>query len=255
MKFATHVLFYNVDKFILKNIENSAPHVDRIYVAYSKRPWSYNKKARKQHINSSSLELLKQSKYYDKLTIIKGDWKYDEEQRNACLDKAKEDGIDILFTHDADEFYFHNDFRNMINEIKKNPDYDYYITPWICFWKTLGYIIQSEKGESIIGYPEVAINLNKKQKFIRARIPSGKNKFMLSALCFHLSYVLNDSECWEKINTWSHSHQFKVKKWYEEKWLKWDLTKEDLHPINPKIFKKVVKFSGELPEVLSSNII
>ena len=57
MKFATHVLFYNVDQFILKNIDNSGPHVDRIYVAYSKKPWGYNRKARKKFSNLSNLDL------------------------------------------------------------------------------------------------------------------------------------------------------------------------------------------------------
>ena len=105
MKFATHVLFYNVDKFILTNIDNSGPHVDRIYVTYSKKPWVYNKKARKNFSNTSNLDLLKQSIFYNKITIIEGEWKYDEDQRNACLKKAQQDGIDYLINHDADEFY------------------------------------------------------------------------------------------------------------------------------------------------------
>ena len=62
MKFATHVLFYNVDKFILKNIDNSGCHVDRIYVAYSKKPWVYNKRARRNFSNSSNIDLLKKIK-------------------------------------------------------------------------------------------------------------------------------------------------------------------------------------------------
>ena len=70
MKFATHVLFYNVDKFILKNINNSGPHVDKIYVTYSKKPWVYNKKARKYFSNSSNLELLKKSKILTKLQFF-----------------------------------------------------------------------------------------------------------------------------------------------------------------------------------------
>ena len=62
------------------------------------------------------LDLLKQSKYYNKITIIEGEWEYDEDQRNACLDKAQNDGIDYLINHDADEFYFHKDFKKMIAE-------------------------------------------------------------------------------------------------------------------------------------------
>ena len=251
MKFATHVLFYNVDQFILKNIDNSGPHVDRIYVAYSKKPWGYNRKARKKFSNRSNLDLLKKSKYYNKIKIIEGDWLYDEDQRNACLNQARSDGMDFLITHDADEFYFHKDFKQMISEVKKNPHYDYYVTPWVSFWKTFGYIVITQNGNNITGYPEVVINLNKPQKFIRARIPSGDNKYELSALCHHASFILSDEECWDKINTWSHTHQFKVKKWYNNKWLNWDINSIDLHPVNPKAWARAIEYDQELPEVLS----
>ena len=253
MKFATHVLFYNVDQFILKNIDNSGPHVDRIYVSYSKKPWVYNKKARKNFSNASNLDLLKQSIYYNKITIIEGDWEYDEDQRNACLTKAKIDGIDYLINHDADEFYFHQDFIKMIEEVKENPNYDYYVTPMISFWKTLDYIVITQNGDKILGYPELIVNLKKPQKFVRARRLSGNSKYELSSLCYHASFVLTNEECWDKINTWGHTHQFKLKKWYNNKWLKWDIETENLHPVNPKVWAKAVKYDGVLPEVLSES--
>ena len=251
MKFATHVLFYNVDKFILKNIDNSGPHVDRIYVTYSKKPWVYNKKARKNFSNTSNLDLLEQSKFYNKITIIEGEWEYDEDQRNACLEKAKQDGIDYLINHDADEFYFHKDFKKMIAEVKSNPDYDYYITPMINFWKTLDYIVLTNNGEKIVGQPELIVNLNKTQEFIRARRLSGKNIYSLSVLCYHASFVLSNEECWNKINTWGHTHQFKLKRWYKQKWLKWNIDTINLHPVTPKAWSRAIKYNGALPEVLS----
>ena len=253
MKFATHVLFYNVDKFILKNIDNSGCHVDRIYVAYSKKPWVYNKRARRNFSNSSNIDLLKKSKYYNKITIIEGEWKYDEDQRNACIEKARSDGIDYLITHDADEFYFHNDFKKMIEEVKQNPDYDYYIAPMMNFWKSFDYIVLNESGEEIVGHPELIVNVNKPQEFIRARRLSGEKIYTLSMICYHASFVLTNEECWDKINTWGHTHQFKLKKWYKNKWLKWDIETENLHPVNPKVWAKAVKYDGVLPEVLSES--
>ena len=253
MKFATHVLFYNVDQFILKNIDNSGAHVDKIYITYSKKPWSYNKKARKYFSNTSNLEILKKSKYFDKITIIKGDWKYDEDQRNDCLLKAKSDGMDYLINHDADEFYFHNDFKKMIEEVKQNPDYDYYIAPMMNFWKSFDYIVLNESGEEIVGHPELIVNVNKPQEFIRARRLSGEKIYTLSMICYHASFVLTNEECWDKINTWGHTHQFKLKKWYKNKWLKWDIETENLHPVNPKVWAKAVKYDGVLPEVLSES--
>lgn len=253
MKFATHVLFYNVDQFILKNIENSGPHVDTIYVTYSKKPWIYNKKARKKFSNSSNLELLKKSKYYNKIKIIEGDWEYDEDQRNSCFLKAKEDGIDYLINQDADEFYFHNDFKKMIGEVKQNPDFDYYIAPMITFWKSFQYMVLSENGNNIVGHPEVIVNINKPQKFIRARRLSGKNITKLSVTCYHASFVLSDEDCWNKINTWGHTHQFKLRRWYKKKWLNWNIETENLHPVSPKAWSKAIKFNNNLPEVLIEN--
>jgi len=155
MKFATHILFFNQDRWILKNIEMIAPFVDKIYVAWSELPWSYNPAARDLFKNKSNPELLKQSPYYDKIVLIKGVWNLDEDQRNACLDAAKQDGMDYLLMIDADEFYHPNDLKKLIEDIKENPDYEYYTTPWITYWKDFDHLLVMENGSIINGYPEV----------------------------------------------------------------------------------------------------
>jgi hypothetical protein len=219
MKFATHVLLFSQDKWILKNIDNSGPFVDKIYISWSDEPWTYNKDARGNFKNKSNLELLKKSKYYDKIEIISGVWDTEESQRNACVDKAKKDDIDYLITHDADEFYTYDTFAKLINDIKENPNYDFYTTPWVSFWKTFDNIIVGENGSTIIGFPEIAINIKKGIRFVRCRKPSGTKVKQLDCLCYHASYVLNDEECWDKISTWGHTHQFDREKWYKTKWL------------------------------------
>lgn len=42
MKFGVHILYYNQDKWILKTIANCGPFVDKIYVAWSEKPWNIN---------------------------------------------------------------------------------------------------------------------------------------------------------------------------------------------------------------------
>jgi len=249
MKFATHILFYNQDKWILKNIEMIAPYVEKIYIAWSNKPWIYNRKARTDFKNNSNLDILKISPFYNKIQIIKGDWNYDEDERNACLDAAKKDNIDYLLIIDADEFYFKKDIENIIDDIKNNPDFDYYTTPWLCFWKSFKNVVQN-KNNSIIGYPEIAINVKKDLKFKRCRIPTGKIKKQLNYLCFHASFVLTDKECWEKINTWGHSHQIKSDSWYKTKWLEWNEDTRYLHPAEFKEWYKTIKYKKELPEIL-----
>jgi hypothetical protein len=249
IKFATHLLLYNQDKWILKNIEMIAPFVDKIYVAWSEFPWTYNPNARSKFKNTSNPEILKQSPFYDKIKLIEGNWNLDEDQRNACLNTAKQDGMDYLLIIDADEFYFINDIKNMLHDIKNNPDYDYYITPWLCFWKSFQYVVQSQNN-GIIGNPEIAVNLNKNLTFVRSRRANGNKIKQLNYLCYHASYVLSDEECWSKINTWSHAHQFEPINWFNNKWKNWNLNTTNLHPSCFSAWYKAVEFKGELPEIL-----
>lgn len=251
MKIASHVLLFNQDKWILKNIENSAPFVDKIYVAWSELPWEYNKNARKTFRNKSQLSILDKSPHKDKIEIIKGIWSTDEAQRNACLDAAKRDGMDYLLIHDADEFYTEKDFKKLIDGIKQNPDYDYYTTPWISFWKDFEHIIIKKNNDIILGYPEVAINLNREHRFVRCRKPSGTKVKQLNSLCHHASYVLTDEECFTKINTWGHAHEFNTQVWYETKWLNWTTETTSLHPISPNEWWTTKKYESKLPKVLN----
>ena len=253
MKIGVHILFFNQDKWIIKTIENCGPFVDKIYIAWSSVPWNYNPGAKK-FVNKSSLEILKQSKYYDKIVVIEGEWKLDEDERNACLDKAKQDGMDYLITQDADEFYTNEGYKNIIEGIKKNPNYDYYTTPWIVFWKNFNYVVVGENSSRglICGDVEIALNLRKNVKFVRCRRPNSKHNINLGVICYHMCFVLTDEECWEKINTWGHSHQFNIQKWYNEIWLNWKSTLLNIHPISPKSWHKTIEFKGKLPEVLIS---
>ena len=70
-------------------------------------------------------------------------------------------------------------------------------------------------------------------------------------LCYHASFVLSNEECWNKINTWGHTHQFKLKRWYKQKWLKWNIDTINLHPVTPKAWSQAIQYNGTLPEVLS----
>ena len=246
MKIATHILLFNQDRWILKNIEMIAPFVDKIYVAWSEFPWSYNPNARGNFKNNSHPDILKQSPYYDKIELIIGEWKLDEDQRNACLDAAKRDGMDYLLIIDADEFYNYNDLRKLIEDIKANPDFEYYTTPWITYWKDFEHVISKINGDIICGYPEVCVNLKYNNRFVRCRRPSGTKIKQLTSMCGHASYVLTDEECWSKINTWGHAHQFNREEWFKNKWKNWIEETTNLHPIVPSDWFRAIKAPKEL---------
>jgi hypothetical protein len=255
VKIATHVVLFGQDKWIMRNLENAYRHVDKIYVAYSDEPWTYNIHARGKFKNSFDLNVIRNSEYNDKVTIIEGRWNTEEEQRNSCVDAAIKDGMDFLVIHDADEFYFHDQFAKALLILRENPDWDFYRVGWYCFWKNFNYILLDSAGNKITGFPEFAINLKRGVRFERKRRPNkSNNPFDISvddAICYHGSYVLSDKEVYEKINTWGHAAEFDGDNWYKTKWLKWTPEMNNLHMIAPHAWSKAEKFDGVLPIVIN----
>lgn len=248
------MLVFSQDRWLMKAIDNRAPFVDKIYVAWSDRPWAYNPNAAAQFKNRTSYDILYTSPHIHKIEIIRGSWDLEEDQRNACIIAAKRDGMDILMTQDTDEFYLPEDFEGTIAEMKNNPNHDYYTTPWYSFWKSMDYIMINQQESKILGRPLVAINLKKNDlRFTRARICNGVDAHDMNYILYHPSYVLTNEECWEKINTWGHAHQFNTQSWYNNIWLAWDNNKDlmNLHPIEPSAWFKVVKYEDKLPKELS----
>lgn len=251
VKIATHQCLFGQEKWVLKSLENCYPFVDKIYLSYSELPWGYNTSARTQYKNNLNLDIIKNSRFMDKIEFIYGDWITDEAQRNACADKAAADGYDILMIQDSDEFYSNRDFQNIIDYLTECPNYDVYTCAWLCFWKTPEYCIVNNQGSDIVGNPQIAINLKRGVRFRRMRTPDSTNYVHIdNALCYHMSYVLTNDECLQKIKTWGHSYQFDTDKWYRDVWLAWTPDKINLHPIAPSDWYKAVPCERELPEVL-----
>lgn len=252
-KFGVLILFFDCEQFILRTIENCAPHIDKIYISFSTQPWSaYNTKAPNLFTNNSNLNILKKSKYFEKLEIVSGVWETEEAQRNACRTKAIDDGMDYLIVQDADEFYLPSDYQRNLKQIELNPDYEVYQCPWMIFWKDTNHVILhrehlGQKNVLQTTCPMYAINLKVNNPFYSRRLPQRMNSiFRLDGLCFHLSYVFTDEEMYRKINTWGHASQVK-KEWFAWKWLAWNETTKYLNPQNPTEWISAVKFTGELP--------
>jgi hypothetical protein len=111
LRFGVMTLLYYSEGTIVEMIDNCAPFVDKIYVGFSDLPWSdYNKNARTEFKGSASLDVLKDSKWHDKIEVISGVWKSEVDERNDILSKARQDGMDYLIIQDADEFYHPEDY-------------------------------------------------------------------------------------------------------------------------------------------------
>jgi hypothetical protein len=254
MKIATHVLLFGQDKWIMKNIENSYPHVDKIYISHSVEPWIYNSSARNQYRDNFDLNKILESRFNDKVELVLGKWDTEEEQRNSCVDAANRDGMDYLIIHDADEFYNEFDWKSIIKHIEDNPNFDYYKIAWYCFWKSFNYILLDASGSKITGYPEFAINLKRGVRFSSKRRPNKTESYTIPpviGICYHGSYVLTNEELLQKINTWGHTNDFNKEYWYNEKWLKWTENMIDLHLVSPSAWSKAIPFTGILPETIA----
>jgi hypothetical protein len=249
--FAAHVLMFNCSSFILRMIDNCAPFVDKIYVAYSEVPFSYNSRSRLQISNPTDKSILNNSKYFNKIHLIEGIWEKDEDARNDCLKQAKIDGFDYLIIQDADEFYFAEDYRNNLDQINSNLDYDVYVSPWHVFWKNSNYVIEF-KDKKVTEYNAgFAINCKTVKKFDRSRTVVSKKIFFLTGLCYHFAYALTDIELRCKINTWLHSVEFNRDSWFRRKWLLWHESTINLHPVNPAGWRRTIRFEGKLPLEMS----
>lgn len=264
LRFAVQILYYDCDELILRTIANCAQFVEKIYVVYSPEPWSaYNKVARKEFKNPSKPEILNDSPYRDKVELISGVWDTEEDQRNACLAKARQDGFDYLIVQDADEFYLPEEYEKNIREIVANPHYSYYRNPWYFFWKSTRYIVLNRHFLSYANAVKpysltpiafnacFAINCKSDVRFGNKRLPDNVESFlMLSGICFHISYVLSDETLFRKLSTWGHSHQVNVREWYNVKWLGWTPETRNFHPINLVEWARVKKYTGVLPDEL-----
>jgi hypothetical protein len=247
MKIATHVLAYNVSRFINPVLQNMAPFVDRIYIAYPQRPLGYNPKSRATKTNPTSLHEISTLLDGSKMEIIEGDWLDEESMRNACLKRACEEGFDWLLIQDADEFYPENTWQQIRRILALASSEDHFVTTWYTFWKSSQYVlVNSETGikESNAGF---AIRCRPGLKFTHKRACNAPRSRVIDCPCFHYSYVMSDAEMMEKLATWSHANEAKTL-WLQLKWLNWNFSTRNLHPIYPPSWVNAIRFPLHQPD-------
>lgn len=105
MKIAVHILAYNINRFLKTVLDNVEPYVDKIYIAHAEKPYGYIEASRLTKINPTKISDILEASSSNKIEIVQGDWLTEEDMRNACLDKALEEGFDWFLIQDADELY------------------------------------------------------------------------------------------------------------------------------------------------------
>lgn len=247
MKLAAHVLAYNVDRFLRPMLENVGPWVDRIYVAYPRRPFAYIENSREGKSNPTRLEGLLPPEYVDKIRVVEGDWPFEEDTRNACLDLAGAEGFDWLITQDADEFYSESSWENLRRILAASPNADAFVTTWYTFWKSSHYVIENHDGSIKDHNVAFATRCRPGVRFQKRRVMNVERATIIDEPCFHYGYVMSDEEMQEKLLTWSHAREVNVAYWYRYKWTGWSPTSRNLNPTNPTRWRRAVRFPGPQP--------
>ena len=246
MQIATHILAYNVNSSIKEVIENISPHVDKIFIAYPKRPWAYKLAERNNRQNPTSLDFILECSKGHNVEIVKGDWEYDEDTRNACFELAKSQGFDWFMCQDADEFFDDKSWDLILKELKKSKNETFFNTTWYEFWKTSELVIVHDDGGIKSKKANLALRCLKDIKYVDCNLPNiGKPK-SIDARCYHYGYVRTDLEMETKIKTWGHTNEVK-KEWYLNKWLNWNKNTLNLNPVNPFSWKKAINFPHTQP--------
>jgi hypothetical protein len=247
MKIASHVLAYNVTATLGPCIENMAPYVDKIFIAYPSRPWTYNARARASYTNPTTMSDVISAASSRNVEIIQGDWNTDEETRNACLQRAREQGFDWMLTQDADEFYTDRAWENIKESLARNNGRDCYKTTWYNFWKSAQYVLVNRHGDIKGTNTCFAIRCASDIVFAISRSPSTNDVHTLDCPCYHYGYARTDAEIWTKISTWKHAKEFNATAWYSCKWQNWRESTRNLHPTHPYEWKQAVRFPLEQP--------
>lgn len=247
MQIASHVLAYNVSSTIRAVLENIAPHVDKIYIAYPIRPWNYIPESRQNKTNPTSLEEIRLAGLGFNTEILEGDWETEEDTRNACLKRAKEEGFDWFLTQDADEFYTESSWEMIRKILLRSLHEEYFVTTWYNFWKSSQFVITNEYGDIKGTNAGFALRCKDNLWFKRSRHPNTEKRLVMDCPCYHYGYVRSDLEIKEKIVTWMHATEFNALSWYRHKWLNWNEDTINLHPTVPYSWTRAIRFPFEQP--------
>jgi hypothetical protein len=215
-------------------LNNIGPHVEKIYLAWSELPYSdYNPAARGRYRNSTPKNLYLNSRYANKVELVEGRWNDETSQRNELVDIAKSNGFDVMIIQDADEFVSSEDFKKNLKYIETNPGINAFCIPWYIYWRKT-HIRIHESSRVHIGTSECyAMRLVEGSGFRNRRISNLDHSHKLPGMCHHLAYVYSDDGMKEKLDTWSHSCDLNIERWYELKWYYWSPKTIFLHPLWP----------------------
>lgn len=229
---------------LLSTIDESVESDVDVYVSLQTTTWDYTEKRELEY----DYKYLYEKLIYDYADTVKVLWDSsdrEEQTRTKMAQQAKADGYTWMLIQDCDESVSEKDTYHLSKTLNSGryDNTDILYVPWYTYWKNRDTIIADGNKQPIIAHPQFAMNLGNTSTFRNKRDPNGNRREKFNDIFIdHYSFVLSDEECWKKITSWGHSHEFDTKKWYEEKWLAWDEDNSlnNLHPTNPSAWPKAI---------------
>ena len=248
-RIALQVIAFNVDTWINQMLVNASPYVDKIFIAYPDRPWNYNPTARLSLKNPTDLGSIRFQNLPCDVEIVRGDWERDEDTRNDLLDRARMEGYEWMVIQDADEFYTEKSWNRLRSLMMDDEDSDLLITPWFNFWKNPQFVISDINGSIKSLNEGFAIRAAKPDvRFTYSRTSNCKSRTIIDEPCYHYGYVVSDLRMRLKVKSWAHvDDSLNMSVWYKYKWLKWNESVKYLHPGNPPVWDRAIRFPLSQP--------
>lgn len=227
MKLACVTVAYCEERFMPKFIQSMQDRVDEIVVLNSSKPWHG------EFIEEDNTAAIAHSLG---ATVFTHDWPTETEQRNTGQDYCGD--YDWVIILDPDEYILEADWVKLLVFLETAPHDAYVCQSQNTYWKR-GYVVDppEEYTQIIAVRPSV--------RFVDKRVV-GSPWAHAPVDLHHFSWARSDAECWRKITSYGHAHEFDSLKWFSEVWLD-DLT-ENLHPLTPESLKQIVRV--QLPEEL-----
>lgn len=227
MRLGCVCIAYHERRFISPFIQNMQHRVEEILVLNSLVPWNGDyEEGDKTAAIAESLGA----------TVIRYDWKSEEEQRNAGQEYFSD--MDWIIVLDPDEYILDSDWIKLLNFLETAP-LDAYVTGMQhTYWKK-GFVIDPPED-----YRQI-VAVRPSVRFIDKRVVNCEWDFTNTEL-HHMSWARSDEECWRKINSYAHAGEFNALNWFSEVWQSEQV--DNLHPLTPESLKQAVRVV--LPEEL-----
>lgn len=202
---------YREKRFMKKFLRHVPRWVDRKVALLSRRPW-FGKEVPddgtfKEVVAGGGIPIL-------------GTWETEQDQRNTGA--AMLEDCDWVIVLDPDEFLNNEDW-NKLYDFLENTEADAVVAEGqYTYWKN-GWIADPPKDYQML------IAMRPHVKFVDKRVV-GTGFVEAPVWVHHFSWARTDEEIWNKISHYAHAKDFDIRKWYEEVWLKWEPSMQDVHP-------------------------